>query len=170
MKTLIIYILIGCMFSANIASAQHSKRNMLPVVNITGSGPNLNSNVRKAFERSFKNAEKIQWFRVNQNYTVKFIEDEQIHSALYRQNGELIYHIAYGNQANLPINLLGQVKSGYKNFSIARVFSINQDNRTVWVVNLENKEYMVMARLEDNSIVEVNRLVNVTAPSTTAQN
>ena len=164
MKTLIILIVFGCLFSVNNVSAQQTKDEMLPVVTITATGISVNEKVRDAFEASFKNAEKMRWYELNQNYLVKFIQDDQQHNALYRRNGSLIYHVTYGYEKDLPATVRQQIKSTYGDYNIARVFNVNQDRRDIWIVNLENKNYMILTRMEDNVMNEVSRLKNATTP------
>lgn len=162
MKTLIILILFGCLFTVNNASAQQEKDKMLPVVTITATGTSVSEKVRKAFKTSFQSAEKTRWYQENQNYLVKFIQDDQEHNALYRKNGQLIYHVKYGNGENLPYAVKNQVKSKYNGYQIARVFNVIQDSRNVWIVNLENDDYMIMSRIEGGVLDEVSRLKNIT--------
>ena len=168
MKALINLLIAGCLFSANNLSAQQTKDAMLPVVTITASGTNVNEKVRKAFESSFKNAREMRWYEANKNYLVKFIQDDQEHNVLYRKNGSTIYHITYGYEKNLPRPARNLVKSRYQDFKIARVFNIKQNRRDVWIVNLENPDYMVLSRIEDNILNEVKRSKNVSTDNLTA--
>ena len=161
MKALINLMVAGCLISASDLSAQQSKEEMLPVVTITATGTNVNEKVRKAFESSFKNAKDMRWYEANQNFLVKFIQDDQEHNVLYRKNGSTIYHITYGYEMSLPQSTRNLVKLKYEDFKIARVFNIQQDSRDIWVVNLENKDYLVLSRIEDNILHEVKRSKNV---------
>lgn len=160
MKALTNLLIAGCLFSANDLSAQQTKDEMLPVVTITASGTNVNEKVRKAFESSFKNAREMRWYEANKNYLVKFIQDDQEHNVLYRKNGSTIYHITYGYEKNLPQSTLKLVKSRYEDFRVARVFNVKQDRRDVWIVNLENEDYLVLSRIEDDILNEVKRSKN----------
>ena len=168
MKALFNLLVAGCLFSANDLSAQQTKDEMLPVVTITATGTNVNEKVRKAFESSFKNAQQMRWYEANKNYLVKFIEDDQEHNVLYRKNGRPIYHVAYGYEKNLPKATRNLIKSRYEDFKIARVFNIQQDRRDIWIVNLENKDYMILSRVEENILNEVKRSKNASADKVTA--
>jgi len=168
MKTLIILAAFGCLFSSNYVSAQQTKEEMLPVVTITATGTSINDKVRKAFETTFKNVENMRWYEANQNYLVKFIQGDQEHNALYRRNGSLIYHVTFGFEINLPATVRDQVKAKYHDYKIARVFNVNQDERDIWIVNLENKDFMILTRIEDGAMNEVKKLKNLTAPFVSA--
>jgi len=163
MKTLVSILLTGCMLAANTSSAQQSQEKMLPVVTITASGASVSESVHKAFKRSFRNAENARWYDANKNFLVKFIQDDQQHNVLYRKNGRQIYHIRYGYERNLPQILRHQIKSQYYDYTIGRVFNVVQDQREIWLVNLENTDYMIIAGLEDRQLKEVSKLKNMSA-------
>jgi hypothetical protein len=169
MKALTILLVSGCMFTVSYVSAQQPQGKMLPVVTITSTGTNVSEDVRKAFVNSFGNAENARWYEANKNFLVKFIKDDQEHNVLYRKNGSLIYHITFGFEKNLPMTVQRQIKSRYPEFTIARVFNINQDSRKIWVVNLENDEHMVITRVEGRELNEVSRMRNLTAKATASR-
>lgn len=162
MKTLIVFLFCGCMLSANQLFAQKQKSNLLPVVTIT-SGNDISRNVRDAFFSRFKDAENLRWFEISQNYLVKFIMDDQEHHATFRKNGELIYHISYGIEKDLPETIKMQVKSRYDKYAISRVFMVESQGRTIYVVNLENKKNYVISSIEDGRMNEIARYKNATA-------
>lgn len=162
MKTVIISLFCGFMFFANQAFAQKQKSKLLPIVTITA-GDNVSKSVHEAFMARFKNAEDLKWFEVNQNYLVKFIMEDQLHHASFKRNGDMIYHITYGAEKNLPSSVLMEVKSRYDKYEIGKVFNIESDGRNVWVVNLENKKNIIVARIENDDVSEISRLKNATA-------
>jgi hypothetical protein len=142
---------------ASSAPAQQPKEKMLPVVTITATGTNVNSKVPKAFARSFKDAEKMSWYEVNQNYLVNFIQNEQQNKALFTRTGSLVYHITYGYEKNLPKDIRHQIKSEYYDYQITRVFNVRQNRRDVWVINLEDDNHVILAKVEEDQMNEVNR-------------
>ncbi|NEU07381.1 hypothetical protein GZH53_03555 [Flavihumibacter sp. R14] len=162
MKTLIIFLLCGCMLSANQAFAQKQKSEMLPVVTISA-GSNVSQVVHDAFLDRFKNAEDLRWFQVNKNYLVKFIMEDQEHHAAFNKKGDMLYHIAYGVEKNLPPSVLVGIKSQYDNYKIGRVFNIDRDGRNVWIVNLESAKNFVITGVENNVISEITRFKNASA-------
>ena len=162
MKTLIIFLLCGCVLTANHAFAQKQKSKLLPVVTIS-TGSNVSQQVHNAFLNKFKNAENLRWFQVNKNFLVKFIMDDQEHHASFHKNGNMIYHIAYGVEKNLPEWIVMELESQYDNYKIGRVFNIDRDNRNIWIVNLESSKDFVVTGIENDRINEITRYKNATA-------
>ena len=162
MKTVIIALFCGSMLLANQVFAQKQKSKLLPIVTITA-GDNVSRSVHEAFMSRFKNAEDLKWFEVNQNYLVKFIMEDQLHHASFKKNGDMIYHISYGAEKNLPSTVLMEVKSRYDKYEIGKVFNIETNGRNLWIVNLENKKNIIVARIENDDISEISRLKNATA-------
>ena len=86
------------------------------------------------------------------------------HHAVYLKGGYQIYHIGYGFENNLPNGIKGLVKSRYGGYSITRSFTVDQDNRKIWVVSLQSPSEFIMAGIEDRQIREMSRL-NITPVS-----
>jgi len=127
---------------------------MLPLVTITAKS-NVNKEVAHAFETSFKNAVNQRWYRIDKNYMVKFILDDQKNTALFKKNGALIYHISYGFEKDLPDDIRDMVKSSYALYTITRAVKVNQDARIIWVINLGKTDKLVLARVENGILEEV---------------
>ena len=131
----------------------------LPTVIITSSSA-VNQKLSKAFNNDFKNTVNARWFEINKRYLVKFISADQKNTALYNKRGYLIYHIAYGTEKNLPENVRDQIKAQYPKATITNAIYVNQANRKVWVVSLEEGRELVLARVEDDQLDEVERFKN----------
>ena len=162
MKTLIFFFVCACLFKLNSAFAQQQNTKVLPEVDINSTALKISPTVLRSFASDFNNPEKIKWFRVSQHFLVKFIQGDQLYNALYRTNGRLIYQVAYGFEKNLPEALRRQVKSKYHNYDITRVFNVKQDNRDIWMVNMENEKTLINTRIEDREMNEVSRIKNST--------
>jgi hypothetical protein len=129
----------------------------LPTVVITR-GSAVNQRISKAFNNDFKDALNPRWFEINKRYLVKFISAEQKNTALYNKRGYLIYHIAYGTEKHLPTNVRDQIKTQYPRATITNTIYVNQANRKIWVINLEEGNELVLTRIEDDQLDEVQRL------------
>lgn len=69
----------------------------------------------------------------------------------------MIYHITYGYEKDLPDDVSTLVKNQYDDYDVVVAFNVKQDNREVWIVNLENDKATVTARVEDGVINEASR-------------
>lgn len=116
---------------------------------------NVNKAVTDAFEKKFKDAMDPQWFRMNKNYLVTFITGDMKNNALFKKNGKLIYHIRFGKENNLPVDIKKQVQDSYPDYNITRAVNVRINDRDVWVVNLEGLKKWIIVRAEEGELNEV---------------
>ena len=130
---------------------------VLPEVTVTSttSSAAINEKVSKSFAKSFKETSNSKWFEINKRYLVKFISNDLKNQALFTKNGTLIYHIVYGYEKNLPANTKSLVKSKYFDYTITSAINVKQDQRDIWVVNLEDDKKYVIVRVEENEMQEI---------------
>ena len=130
---------------------------VLPEVTIT-SARSIPERVDEAFKTTFENAEDPVWYQANKNYLVKFIDNDMKNNALFRKNGQMIYHISYGFEKDIPEDVFNLVSNRYKEYDVVVAFNVKQDERNIWIVNLENEKNMVTARVEDGVLDEARRI------------
>lgn len=126
----------------------------LPPIVVT-SKVNVEAKVTEAFDKQFKDAVDPQWYKLSKNYLVKFIQNDMTNNALYKKNGRMVYHIAYGQERNLPDDIRTLVKNSYGDYNIISAVNVHQDDRNVWVVGLEGMKKLVQVRVEDGQLEEV---------------
>ncbi len=153
--------LISCMggvlisiLCVNHSFAQDETIKELPAITISASTANVSARVNRAFGQYFKEASHQRWYQLEKNFLVKFIQHDQENRALFTKNGQLIYHISYGVEKHLPTDVRGLVKSTYYDQKITRVLKVNQDQRNIWVVSMEDANDYVMVRVEDMEMEE----------------
>jgi hypothetical protein len=160
MKRLIINLmsvslfLLICSFGLQ---AQDTTYKMLPSITVTPA-TKVPSEVNKSFNQSFKDAVNPEWYKLDKKYLVTFLTTDQKNRALYKDNGQLVYHIRYGFEQNLPDDIRKMVKSNYVDFSITGAIAVSQDQRNIWVVNLEGKDKYIVVRIENGEMEEVESL------------
>ncbi|MCO4292201.1 hypothetical protein NF867_04915 [Solitalea sp. MAHUQ-68] len=165
MKKEFISLAAGCvftLFTAGTALAQVQ----LPEITVTESAKSniSNTKVTSSFENSFKNVSHVKWYESGNRYLVNFMTEDLRNHVLYTKKGQMIYHIIYGFEKNLPSDLLSQVKGQYKAYSVIRAINVKQGGANVWMVNLENAKGYVMLRMADGDMNEV-RTLKKTMPS-----
>jgi len=159
MKRLPILKLYGGLFlflCAGSLQAQDSIKT-LPTVTVTSTAT-VNKKVSDAFNASFKDAVSPTWYRLDKDYLVKFITGDMNNTALYKKNGAMVYQISYGHESNLPNEVRHLVKSNYVDYNIVQTINVKQDNRNIWVVNLEDNKKLIIARVEEGALEEVSNL------------
>ena len=158
-KQLISFITgLATLLSFNMSFAQEEGIKELAPITISSSTTNVSAKVNKAFGQYFKEASHQRWYQLEKNFLVKFIQGDQENRALFTKNGQLIYHISYGNEKHLPADVRGLVKRTYYDQNITRVLKVNQDKRNIWVVSLEDANDYVMVRVEDMEMEETQRM------------
>jgi hypothetical protein len=141
--------------------AQVTKVDTLNEVIIRSSSP-VNKVVAKAFTADFKNAISPRWYNIDQNYMVRFMTADQKNHALYNKKGSLIYHVGYlFNAVSLPKDIRGYLNEKYSEGKILTAIHVNQDSRSIWVVNLKVGGYLVLARVEEEQVEEIERVTDI---------
>ena len=148
---------ILCMLLLPAASrAQEIK--VLPTVVVT-TASNVNQSVLKSFQGEFRNAMDPIWYKLDKNYLVKFMTEDQKNTALFKNNGRLIYHISYGTEKNLPGEIRDKVMGSYEDYKITAAIHVNEANRSIWVINLEGLKKLIIVRVEEGELEEVGNYV-----------
>jgi hypothetical protein len=111
--------------------------------------------VNKSFQQTFPDAENTQWYKVSRNYLAEFITKDQKNNALFKKSGTLIYHIAYGHENDLPEDVRTTVKSKYFDYNITSAINVHQDERNIWVINVESDKKFIQVRVEEGEMEEV---------------
>jgi len=130
----------------------------LPEVTVTATKKTIPEHVWKSFESYFANAQNPTWYSINKNYLIKFMTDDNLNHALFTEKGKLVYHISYGYEKNLPTDVRKLVKSSYYDYDITRAIKVTEGNRLIWVVNLEDAKTLVLVRVEQDEMEEVQRV------------
>lgn len=126
----------------------------LPSV-IVSSGTTVSAEVDKAFRKTFPDAEHLRWYTLDKNYLAKFIEKDLNHQALLSKKGRLKYDITYGGENQLPEDIRQKVSDSYNDYKITSVANVKESGRSIWVINLESLNNLVVARAEDDVFEEV---------------
>ena len=146
-------------WNANNSFGQTMKTDTMPTVVIT-SKSTVSQKVTDAFNAKFKNDVNATWYDIDKKYLVKFMTQDQKNSALYNKNGYLVYHLNYGDQDNLPNDLTNMVYQKYNGCKITKAIHVDQGTRSIWVVNLEYNQNLILARIENEQIQEIQRMRN----------
>ncbi|UKJ06165.1 hypothetical protein [Solitalea lacus] len=171
MKKLISSLFVGILFSIIHVNSTLAQVNLPDVVvSSSSSSTIINQKVSKSFHDLFKSATNVKWVEIDQRFVAKFIMDDQKNQAVFTKNGELVYHLTYGFEKNLPKEIRAQVKSKYFDYSITSAIHVSQEGRSIWLVGLEDSQYLISVRLEDGSMNEIERLTNITIKDSSASN
>ena len=112
----------------------------------------VSQKVSESFAKLFKGAEAPQWFKADKDYVVDFILNNQINKAEFTTNGSLVYHMAFGNEKQMPTDIRTIVKSKYFDFAINSTVQITYQEENAWIVNVEDAENYLVLRVADGKL------------------
>jgi len=146
-------------FSVQFAFAQSMRVDTLNEV-VIRSNSVVSKTVANAFTKDFRDAVSPRWYALDKTYLVKFMSADQKNNALFDKKGSLVYHITYMRGHDLPAEIKGLINSKYADETVLTAIHVDQDMRSVWVVNLKSGNEWVLARVEDEQVEEVQRLTD----------
>jgi|KBSSwiStaDraftv2_1062776.scaffolds.fasta_scaffold450944_2 hypothetical protein len=163
MKTKIVSTLRNCLLSLTlfgVSNAQGELNKEVPSVETPPSSPApyVSTKVDRAFASYFKNVTNLSWYEIKGKYLIKFKMEGRENKALFTRNGQLVYHITYGTESFLPAEVRRLIKSEYYDQKITRVLNVNQDQRNIWLVHMEDEKEFIIARVEDGELEETKRM------------
>jgi len=132
--------------SSNVENLQFSLRNL--------SYDKAYSSVQTKFQKLFSNAENVTWYKVKKDFGATFTINDLKYRVLLNKKGKLVYKITYGKEKHLPTDIRRIVKMGYFEFLITAASLVEEANRKIWVINLEDESEYVIARVENNELGE----------------
>ena len=146
-------------FSCYHSIAQEIAYNPSPrTVNSASSTVRVHAKLSKAFSSQFKDASDVNWKEINEKFLVRFMQEGLQNQALLNKNGELIYQFSYGTEKDLPADVRKLVKSQYYDQKITLVHKINQDERTIYVITLEDDSEIIKVSVENMEMAETQRI------------
>ncbi len=160
MKKNIASLVIGTVLlvSTNTLIAQQTDSKELPGVTVTSDAPKMSAIVLASFEKDFKGAANVTWYKLDKNFLIKFILGEIDQKVLYSAMGRQIYHISDLKQKFTPDDIRNLMNINFPGYSIIGTTRVEQDNRAIYVVNLENKNSEVVARVENSEAEMITKI------------
>lgn len=153
----LVCVIVGTLATRQMQAQDTDSVVTLPTVTVT-SIYKVNNQVDKAFRKSFPNAKKLRWYRLNMDYLAKFMKDDMKHQTLFQKNGYIKYDISYGLASNLPPDVGNQVRGAYSGYNITNVAKVNRYNQAFWIINLEGIKDFIVVRAENGDMQEVRRI------------
>jgi hypothetical protein len=132
--------------SSNVENLQFSLRNI--------SYDKSYSSVLTSFQKLFANAENVTWYSVKTDFGARFTINDLKYRVLLNKKGKLVYKITYGKEKHLPVDIRKAVKREYVEFRITAASLVEEANRSIWVIHLEDDWEYVIVRVEHNEINE----------------
>ncbi len=118
---------------------------------------NVSTKVQNSFTRSFADIKNAQWYKLNKSmYLATFTNtDGRTTRAFFSKNGFIDYVINKGDEKSLPKDERHLIKAAYVDYNIGKVSEVNAAGTNVWVVNLQDADNLIIARIADNGLDEL---------------
>ena len=159
MKKLIIpFLLSGLLLAIEVNSAFAQIQLKEITISSEPVKATVSQKVSEAFASLFKGAEAPKWYKSDQNYVVDFIMNNQVNKAEFTKKGSLVYHMAFGNEKQMPADIRTIVKSKYFDFTINSTVKITYDEKSAWIVNIEDAGQFLVLRVVDGVMDVVDKI------------
>lgn len=147
LATLLVLLMIGISSFSQSVNVEN-----LPVSIANTSYNKAYTNVVTEFEKLFSNAQNVSWYRVDQHFGVRFSINDLRYRVLFNKKGNLVYKITYGQEKHLPRSVRKAVKMEYFDYHITAASLVEENNRQIWVVHLEDDFEYVIVRVENEEL------------------
>ena len=152
---IIFFCFVTVLFGGKLLAQDSAKYKTLPPITITPTTTYVPEKVWKSFQRYCTNAQSSEWYQINKKFLVKYMTEDKKNQAVFGKGGRLIYNISYGYVNSLPEEIRKQVKGTYYDYNITGAIKVNQAQRTIWVLNIEDAKKMILVRVEDGEMEEI---------------
>ena len=109
----------------------------------------------RSFKNFFKEGNNPAWYSLGKNYMAEFQQGSLFCRALFAKDGFMLYALSFGSEESLPAAVRRIVKSNYVDYAIGRTVKVTADGQTVWLVNVEDANNLVIVRANDQSFDEL---------------
>jgi hypothetical protein len=121
----------------------------------------VNAKAVRNFEKSFKQADNVIWYKVKDGFMVYFYQDGSKKISGYDPKGNWLCNLISYKEDKLPEQVWQQVKSVYYDCSITFVNEIQVRDKLIYIIHAEDKKSFKSIRVcgdEMNVIEEVQKI------------
>jgi hypothetical protein len=113
----------------------------------------------RSFQRNFKNAIGVKWYRCSIGYCASMANADETRSfAYYDQDGTFEYSIRYYKEDKLPREVRHLVKSRFYDYSIYQVSEVTRNRKIAYIVKLEDKTHWKTIKVIGDAIETIDEL------------
>jgi hypothetical protein len=137
MKKVFIMLVLGAVLMANTAFA--------------GGTNNVNEKVKAAFQKEFVHAKEVSWQQTDSYYKAVFKMNNDVLTAYFTGEGELMGVVRNLLSTELPINLQIALKNNYADYWVTDLFEFAKKNESGYFISLENAGQKITLQSGDGS-------------------
>jgi hypothetical protein len=115
----------------------------------------VSEKVMSSFKKDFTEAQNVQWESSKEFAKATFSLHGQVMFAYYNNEGNMLAVTRNIVAAQLPINLLKEVKSNYNEYWISDLFEMSSNDDTSYYITLETGDQKLVLKSNDSKNWEV---------------
>ena len=111
----------------------------------------VNIKVENAFKQEFTQAKDVNWQKTDNYYKAEFKLNNEVMTAYFAPDGELMGVIHNMLSTQLPINLQTSLKKDYDGYWITELFEMAKSDSNSYFVTLHNADQIITLESTDGS-------------------
>jgi len=120
----------------------------------TRSNSGVSTRALKNFSKNFKESENAEWFKIDNALKAQYTNEDVETNVFYNLKGKWIGNIRTYKEDKLPEDIRHRVRSTYYDYSIFHVQEITVRDKTAYLVNIEDKNFIKTIRIADGEMDE----------------
>jgi hypothetical protein len=112
----------------------------------------INTRALKDFNKNFKNAGKAEWSKIKNGFVAEFKINEVKTKVYYGRKGRWSATLRTYDQYKLPKDIRELVRSTYYDYDIYLVYEITIEDKTVYLVKIEDQQTIKTIRVIDGEM------------------
>ena len=118
----------------------------------------VSAKIKSAFEKTFTSSSEVKWNKSNGFYFANFRINEQIFSAAFNEEGELLGATRNIALSQLPLNISLILQSNYPGYSMNEsVTEMVTEGQTNYYINAENSKRIVTIKASASGEVTIEK-------------
>ena len=118
----------------------------------------VSAKIRSAFEKTFTSASEVKWSKSDGFYFANFKINEQILSAAFDEEGELLGASRNIALSQLPLNISLTLQNNYAGYSINEsVTEMTTDGQTNYYIAAENSKRIVNIKASASGVLTIEK-------------
>jgi hypothetical protein len=128
--------------------------------NINGISNEIDKRAAAHFRKQFPNVNNAYWYKTSDGgYIASFRENSVETKVAYNNHGRLHHTISYYGESDLSRNVWETVKSAYYAYNILKIAEININDKTVYMVYMQDETRLKTVRVSDGEVEEVQSFI-----------
>ncbi|HTE09595.1 MAG TPA: hypothetical protein VK645_01475 [Chitinophagaceae bacterium] len=112
---------------------------------------NVNYKVENAFKQEFGQAKDVNWEKTNNYYRAGFKMNNEVMTAYFTPDGELMGVVRNVLSTQLPINLQASLKKEYNGYWITELFEFAKPDSNGYFITVQNADQVITLQSTDGS-------------------